>query len=732
MAFVPGYEHDVFVSYSHVDNQPPGGYAKGWVTEFLDELNRRVCRYLGRVNATSIWMDVRMNLNDSLRDQIQTKLDRSATLLVLHSMGYLNSEWCAWERKAFQQSMQGGHTLPGSIFFVELSPMAPEMRAPEFQDMIGYQFWKYDADGQTPMYLGEPLPQGADGLYRSRIAKLAHDLAKELMERKAKVESSSTMIPPLYTRSTTMPPPSTQIPSGTVSQPSEEPHYETSQAVEAKPQTPSVSEVKKKKVMLAYKRDVEPDKEILQLLERELAQAGYEVFIDRNLRIGVVWAQEIAKQIRESYAIIPLISSQSIQSEMLGFEIQEASEAAEKQGGQPYILPVRIDYQEALPKHFPGGLDRINYFLWKSEEDSPKLIENIIDALDNPSNQSGNNVKSVKFEPAGGAVALDSKFYVERHTDKEFTEAIQRRDSIVLVKGARQIGKTSLLARGLDLARKEDSAVIHTDMQQLSASDLESSETLFKAFSEILIDDLDLDVDVSEFWNPGRGPTMNFKRFMRRHVLKTIGKPLVWGLDEVDRLFSCNFASEVFGLFRSWHNERALNPSGPWAQLTLAMAYATEAHLFITDVHQSPFNVGTRMSLDDFTLEQVRDLNQRYESPIRSDEDVKAFHRLVGGQPYLTQRGFNEIVNRSLTFSQFESTADSDEGIYGDHLRRMLVMMSKNKPLMEGVRDFTGGKPLVEMEHFWRLRSAGILVGDSPESASFRCCIYHSYLSRHL
>jgi len=31
----------------------------------------------------------------------------------------------------------------------------------------------------------------------------------------------------------------------------------------------------------------------------------------------------------------------------------------------------------------------------------------------------------------------------------------------------------------------------------------------------------------------------------------------------------------------------------------MAIAYATEAHMFITDMNQSPFNVGTRLSLAD-------------------------------------------------------------------------------------------------------------------------------------
>ena len=77
--------------------------------------------------------------------------------------------------------------------------------------------------------------------------------------------------------------------------------------------------------------------------------------------------------------------------------------------------------------------------------------------------------------------------------------------------------------------------------------------------------------------------------------------PVVWGLDEVDRLSNCAYKNDFFGLLRSWHNFR-------WAPFTIVLAYAAEAHLLIPDLNQSPFNVGTRLTLEDFTFEQVADL----------------------------------------------------------------------------------------------------------------------------
>src|SRR5260370_1058829 len=132
-----------------------------------------------------------------------------------------------------------------------------------------------------------------------------------------------------------------------------------------------------------------------------------------------------------------------------------------------------------------------------------------------------------------------------------------------------------------------------------------------------------------------RGPNPNCRRYLRREVLGKIEGRLVWGLDEVDRLFTCDFGSEIFGLFRALHNERALNPAGPWSRLTLAIAYATEAHLFITDLNQSPFNVGTRLLLEDLSPEQVSELNRRYGLPLRSSDTVPRFYRLLSMHTYL-------------------------------------------------------------------------------------------------
>jgi DNA-binding winged helix-turn-helix (wHTH) protein len=334
-------------------------------------------------------------------------------------------------------------------------------------------------------------------------------------------------------------------------------------------------------------------------------------------------------------------------------------------------------------------------------------------------------------EPPGGAVPLQSRFYIPRAADQDFCRAIARSDSIVLVKGARQVGKTSLLARGLEEARTRGSAVMIVDFQRLSSSAFKDADSLLLATAELIAEQMDLG-PVSPTWKSFLGASSNFERFLKREVLAKTDAPVVWGLDEVDRLFAFQYARDIFGLFRSWHNLRALDPDGPWRRLTLAIAYATEAHLFISDLNQSPFNVGTRLSLGDFTLAQLVDLNLRYGEPLASAEQASRFHDLLGGHPYLTQRGLYELARSGSSLESVIERADLDEGPFGDHLQRMLVSLEQDPNTLEELRGFLGSGTSFSAHIASRLRSAGILSDDVSSGPKFRCELYTRYLTTHL
>lgn len=498
-------------------------------------------------------------------------------------------------------------------------------------------------------------------------------------------------------------------------------------AVQPLPPRPLVRTAKKSlRVALLYKRSAQPDDQVLAMLEAGLRSAGHEVFVDRHLRIGVEWAAEIDRQVREADAIIPLISAASLQSEMLSMELQTAADAALKQLGRPRILPVRVNFEGELEEPFRSILDRLQYATWRNSSNDAQLLKELLDGLENKQQQ-----KVVKDEPPGGAIPPDSPYYVVQNADQEFHDALLRQDSIVLVKGARQMGKTSLLARGLREARRAQKTVLLIDFQKLNQTNLTDIDSLYRGLASMICSVLKIPKVTEDDWRAGGAPSVNFESFIRG-VMDTTDGHVILAMDEVDRLFSCPYASEVFGLFRSWHNERAIDPTGPWERITLAIVYATEAHLFITDQNQSPFNVGTRLELHDFGLEQVRTLNDLFGSPINTPEDLHRFYKLFNGQPYLTRRGFYDLTHYGKCMDELVAVADTDEGPYGDHLRRILVMLARDKELLAVVRGMLNGERIPDPTSFYRLRSGGLIVGGSAHDARFRCGIYESYLARHL
>jgi hypothetical protein len=105
---------------------------------------------------------------------------------------------------------------------------------------------------------------------------------------------------------------------------------------------------------------------------------------------------------------------------------------------------------------------------------------------------------------------------------------------------------------------------------------------------------------------------------------------------------------------------------------------------------------------------------------------------LVGGHPYLVRRGFYEMAAHKLDLATLEARADHDEGPFGDHLRHLLVSLNQDATLCEVVRGILQGHPSATTESFYRLRSAGLMIGDSARDVRPRCQLYATYLEKHL
>jgi hypothetical protein len=335
-----------------------------------------------------------------------------------------------------------------------------------------------------------------------------------------------------------------------------------------------------------------------------------------------------------------------------------------------------------------------------------------------------------ELEAPRGTVPLGSRYYLARPADLELYQAIAGRQPLTLVKGSRQVGKSSLVARGLQQARGNGCQVAFTSLRALNRTQLESAEAQARCLAAMLYDQIDGGENPEDRWHSFSSPNQNLEQYLRRSLRK-LDKPLVWALDEVDRLFEAPYGSDIFGLLRTWSQYRSLDPDGPWNQLILVLSYSTEPHLFIRNLDQSPFNVGLPLELRDFTRAQVDDLNSRYGCPLDASE-LDAFYDLLGGQPYLVRTAFYELVRHDTPLVTLLERAAEDDWVFGDHLRRLLALLGRDPELPAVVKDVILHGRCSSEHAFYRLRSAGLLAGRSACQVGLRTQLYKRYLQRHL
>ena len=183
MAFVPSYEHDIFVSYAHVDDIPDPNVEKGWVTTLVEVLRNRLTRKLGREEEYSLWIDHQLARYIQITPDIIDTVQNTAILLVILSPGYMASEWCQRERNAYLNMVQERAGSDLGVFIVEYTKI--DERPAEFKDVSGYRFWK-SARGY-PRTLGMPQPNPlnpSDQGYYDLLSQLSHDMVKELRRLK--------------------------------------------------------------------------------------------------------------------------------------------------------------------------------------------------------------------------------------------------------------------------------------------------------------------------------------------------------------------------------------------------------------------------------------------------------------------------------------------------------------------------------------------------------------------
>jgi WD40 repeat protein len=304
------------------------------------------------------------------------------------------------------------------------------------------------------------------------------------------------------------------------------------------------------------------------------------------------------------------------------------------------------------------------------------------------------NAGSTSFYFTGGTLRHDAPSYLERQADHDLLEGLLKGE-LCYVLTSRQMGKSSLMVRTASKLREQGIHVVVLDLTAIGQN--LTAEQWYDGIITRIACQLHLETELELFWEQHRrlGPCQRLFSAIRDVALPSLGQVagksradttrvdaissaasdfdsqrsiasarLVIFVDEIDTVRSLPFSTdEFFAAMRECFNRRTQDLE--LNRLTFCLLGVATPSDLIRDTRTTPFNIGRRVELHDFTEQEAAPLGQGLkplsgtasesshpppEAQSTADARQRAENLLrrilywTGGHPYLTQRFCHAVV----------------------------------------------------------------------------------------
>ena len=246
---------------------------------------------------------------------------------------------------------------------------------------------------------------------------------------------------------------------------------------------------------------------------------------------------------------------------------------------------------------------------------------------------------------AGGTVQAAGGVYLERAADSSLLK-LCRDGAFAFVLTSRQMGKSSLMIRTAERLYAENVRSVIVDLTNLGAE--VTADQWYKGFLITLEDQLGLSTNTARWWQEHQelGVAHRFNLFLRKVVLAEVPERVVIFVDEIDTTLRLPFTDDFFTAIRYLYNARADTPE--LARLSFVLIGVATPGDLIKDPERTPFNIGQRVELTDFTLAEARPLLAGL--PLSAEDTEQVLRRVLywtSGHPYLTLRLFRSFTDKA-------------------------------------------------------------------------------------
>jgi len=232
--------------------------------------------------------------------------------------------------------------------------------------------------------------------------------------------------------------------------------------------------------------------------------------------------------------------------------------------------------------------------------------------------------KTKKLHPS---TIIPREFYVERGADKQIRDVVASmgRPGYVLV--ARQMGKTNLLLNAKRELSNEGVIFVYVDLSNV----FPDIHQFFRNIIDVAVDShpecffgISEKLDLLRAQGTNRPAHKEHEQELRL-LLRALDGKLVVCLDEIDALKKVDYSDSVFSLIRSTYFASRINYP-EFNQLTYILSGVVEPNDIIKNKDISPFNIGEKIYLDDFSHDEYLKFIEKAQLKFSSDVIERVFH----------------------------------------------------------------------------------------------------------
>lgn len=252
------------------------------------------------------------------------------------------------------------------------------------------------------------------------------------------------------------------------------------------------------------------------------------------------------------------------------------------------------------------------------------------------------------FFIAGGTMGADAGSYVERSADRELLSNLLA-GKFCYVLTPRQMGKSSLCVRTMRRIGEGGVATAFVDLTRIGGRNVTADQWYVGIALEIGRS-LNLRKEFLAFWtaNGHLSPLQRLFGAIREVAIENMPGPIAVFVDEIDATRSLSFpADEFFGAIRECYNRRAHDDA--YSRLTFCLLGVAVPSDLINSTTSTPFNIGERINLRDFTLDEAMTLAGGLGE--NGPDLLKQVYYWTHGHPYLTQSLCQAVQTQAIRSS---------------------------------------------------------------------------------